>query len=162
MHTPLQPQISLTNEIKLIGIRHTLNFANYKIVELWKSFMPRKNEISNALSSNLYSVALYSPTYFSEFKPQNEFEKWATLEVSHFDSIPDGMEAMVIPKGLYAVFEYKGLNTDNSVFQYIFGTWLPNSDYLLDQRPHFEVLGQNYKNNDPSSEEEIWIPVRHK
>jgi predicted transcriptional regulator YdeE len=31
---------------------------------------------------------------------------------------------------------------------------------LPDDRPHFEVLGKNYKNNDPVSEEEIWIPVR--
>lgn len=29
--------------------------------------------------------------------------------------------------------------------------WLPNSDYLLDDRPHFELLGDKYKNNDPNS-----------
>ena len=27
---------------------------------------------------------------------------------------------------------------------------------------HFEVLGKNYKNNDPNSEEEIWIPIMDK
>jgi predicted transcriptional regulator YdeE len=32
----------------------------------------------------------------------------------------------------------------------------------IDNRPHFEVLGDKYKNNDPSSEEEIWIPIRKK
>ncbi|WP_339791455.1 GyrI-like domain-containing protein [uncultured Imperialibacter sp.] len=46
------------------------------------------------------------------------------------------------------------------MFEYIFGTWLPASAYDLDDRPHFEVLGDNYKNNDPTSEEEIWIPIR--
>ena len=49
-----------------------------------------------------------------------------------------------------------------SIFQYIFGTWLPNSTYLLADRPHFEVLGEGYKNNDPTSEEEIWIPIQPK
>jgi hypothetical protein len=28
--------------------------------------------------------------------------------------------------------------------------------------PHFEVLGDKYKNNDPSSEEEVWIPIKPK
>jgi AraC family transcriptional regulator len=72
------------------------------------------------------------------------------------------METYVLPGGLYAVFDYKGLNTDNSIFQYILGTWLPGSDYVLDNRPHFEVLGDKYKNNDPNSEEEIWIPIKTK
>lgn len=49
-----------------------------------------------------------------------------------------------------------------SIFQYIFGTWLPASGYYLDNRPHFEILGHKYKNNDPDSEEEIWIPVKPK
>jgi AraC family transcriptional regulator len=39
---------------------------------------------------------------------------------------------------------------------------LPNSAYELDDREHFELLGEKYKNNDPNSEEEIWIPIRPK
>jgi AraC family transcriptional regulator len=35
-----------------------------------------------------------------------------------------------------------------------------NSKYLLDNRPHFETLGEKYKNEDPSSEEEVWIPIK--
>jgi AraC family transcriptional regulator len=64
--------------------------------------------------------------------------------------------------GLYAVFNYKGSNMDHSIFEYIFRSWLPDSEYYLDNRPHFEVLGDKYKNNDPSSEEEIWIPIKPK
>jgi AraC family transcriptional regulator len=65
-----------------------------------------------------------------------------------------------LPSGLYAVFDYKGSSNDQSIFLYIFGSWLPNSGYNLDDRPHFEVLGNKYKNNDPTSEEEIWIPIK--
>ena len=79
-----------------------------------------------------------------------------------FDNVPSEMETFVLPAGLYAVFHYKGLSTDNSIFQYIFGTWLPGSDYVLDDRPHFEILGDKYKNNDPASEEDIWIPIKPK
>ncbi|MEP7234441.1 MAG: GyrI-like domain-containing protein, partial [Ignavibacteriota bacterium] len=45
-------------------------------------------------------------------------------------------------------------------FQYILRTWVPNSNYELDDRPHFEILGEKYKKDDPSSEEEIWIPIK--
>lgn len=67
-----------------------------------------------------------------------------------------------MPSGLYVVFPYKGLNTDPRIFQYIYGTWLPASDFAIDDRPHFEILGAKYKNNDPDSEEDICIPIRLK
>ena len=47
-------------------------------------------------------------------------------------------------------------------FQYIFTNWLPNSEYELDNRPHFEILGDKYINGSADSEEEIWIPVKYK
>ena len=34
--------------------------------------------------------------------------------------------------------------------------------YTLDDRPHFEILGEKYKNQDPDSEEELWIPIKPK
>lgn len=158
----MTPRIELSFEKKLVGKRLTMSFADYKTGELWKSFMPRRKEITNNLTNDLISLVVYKSTHFADFKPTNEFERWATVEVSDFDNVPTEMETFVLPPGLYAVFSYKGLNTDNSIFQYIFGKWLPNSNYELDNRPHFEVLGNKYKNNDPSSEEEIWIPIRPK
>lgn len=155
----MTPRIEIAREKKLIGRKLTMSFANYKIAELWRTFSPRRKEITNNLTTDLISIAVYSPTHFADFNPTREFERWATVEVSDFDSVPNDMETFVLPGGLYAVFDYKGLNTDNSIFKYIFGTWLPASGYELDDRPHFEVLGDRYKNNDPDSEEEIWIPV---
>jgi AraC family transcriptional regulator len=57
-------------------------------------------------------------------------------------------------------FYYKGSSTDTRIFQHIFETWLPQSGYELDNRPHFEVLGEKYRNNDPESEEDIYIPIK--
>ncbi len=139
-----------------------MSFADYKMHELWKNFMPRRGEIVNNLTNNLISMSIYKPTHFKNFKPTNDFEKWAAVEVSNFGHIPNGMDTFILPVGLYAVFDYKGLSTDNSIFQYILGVWLPTSEYILDDRPHFEVLGEKYKNNDPNSEEEIWIPIKEK
>jgi AraC family transcriptional regulator len=158
----MQPRIENLKEKKLVGNQLTMSLANNKTGELWKSFMPRRREITNNLTNDLISMQVYKPTHFVDFKPTNEFEKWAVVEVTDFESVPNDMETFTLTGGLYAVFNYKGSSTDSSIFQYIFNTWLPNSDYLLDDRPHFEILGEKYKNADPNSEEEIWIPIQKK
>ncbi|PBQ33475.1 GyrI-like domain-containing protein [Sphingobacteriaceae bacterium] len=156
------PEITTLQSKKLIGMQRSMSFAGNTTPQLWGSFMPRKEEIQNVVGSHLYSVQSYGADFFKYFDPKKEFTKWAALEVSNDQQVPKGMESFILPEGLYAVFHYKGLNTDPSIFQYILGTWLPQSEYLLDSRPHFEVLGAKYKNNDPASEEEIWIPIRKK
>lgn len=158
----MQPKIETLQQKKLIGQRVTMSLANNRTGELWKSFMPRRKEINSPLSADLFSLQIYDPGYFAGFNPTIQFEKWAAIEVADFDQVPDGMDTYILPGGLYAVFDYKGSSTDHQIFQYIYGTWLPGSDYDLDDRPHFEVLGSRYKNADPESEEEIWIPVKPK
>ena len=137
-----------------------MSLANYHVGALWGRFMPRRKEIAGTISSDLISMAVYGPNHFLNFDPCREFEKWAACEVKSFDSLPAEMETFIIPEGLYAVFHYKGLNTDFGIYDYIFKSWLPDSGYQLDERPHFEILGEKYRNNDMNSEEEIWIPIK--
>lgn len=158
----MEPRIEILKEKKLIGKHVVMSLAVNATGELWKSFMPRRKDVTNNLTNELISMAIYKPNHFTDFKPTNEFEKWAMIEVTDFDNVPNDMETFILQGGLYAVFDYQGSSNDISIFQYIFGTWLPNSDFLLDERPHFEVLGDKYKNADPNSEEEIWIPVKRK
>ncbi len=158
----MEPRIETLQDKKLIGTSVTMSLANNKTGEIWKNFMPRRKEIHNNLSNDLITMAIYKPNYFADLKPTDEFEKWAAIEVTDFDSVPNNMETFILKGGLYAVFDYKGSSTDMRIFQYIFGAWIPNSDYLLDDRPHFEILGDKYKNADPDSEEEIWIPIKRK
>jgi AraC family transcriptional regulator len=154
----LEPELKTMTPKTLAGMHVTMSLAANRTGELWQRFMPRRKEITNTVSTDLYSLAVYPwPVDFTD--PRREFEKWAAVEVTDFDALPDGMEALTLPGGLYAVFHYKGSSADIGVFQYIFGTWLPASPYRLDDRPHFEVLGSKYRNNDPESEEDIWIPV---
>jgi len=157
-------RIETLSEKKLVGKRMKMTFANNKTRELWQIFMPQRKKIMNVLTTDLFSLQNYDNSFdFKNFNPDAVFEKWAAVEVADFNSIPDGMESYLLTSGLYAVFIHKGAaNEGAKTFQYIFGTWLPASDYLLDNRPHFEVLGGKYKNDDPSSEEEIWIPIKRK
>ncbi|MEN8798194.1 MAG: GyrI-like domain-containing protein, partial [Flavobacteriaceae bacterium] len=121
-----------------------------------------RTEVQSVVSNDLWAVQIYPSNYFDEFDPTTKFIKWAAAEVDAVNTIPDRMELLEIPSGLYAVFLYKGYSGNPDIFHYIYGEWLPASGYFLDVRPHFEILGEKYKNNDPDSEEEIWIPVRKK
>ncbi|MBC7694059.1 MAG: GyrI-like domain-containing protein [Burkholderiales bacterium] len=157
----MEPLIKFSEERMLIGKQLKMSLAENKTGELWKSFMPRSREIKSPLSTDLISMQVYDETLKVGDLSQ-EFDKWATIQVTDFKDVPEEMECFIVNAGLYAVFHYKGLPTDTRIFHYIFGTWLPNSNYLLDSRPHFEILGEKYKNGDPTSEEKIWIPIKMK
>ncbi len=159
----MNPEIKYLSEKKLVGKRINMSLAQNKTPELWRSFMPRRKEIKDALNTHLISMSVYDPSYsFTDFNPTSTFDKWAALEVRDLSSVPEDMESFILPEGEYAVFFYKGRSSDPSIFYHIFGSWLPGSEYVLDKRPHFELLGEKYKNDDPDSEEEIWIPVKRK
>jgi AraC family transcriptional regulator len=162
-HLYMIPRITTTGEKKLIGKQLTMSLLQNRTVELWSSFMPLRKHIQNSISTDLYSMQVYNAGYFNQFDAGAFFVKWAAIEVTDHEIIPEGLEAFTLPAGLYAVFQYKGMVSGApAFFQYIFNTWLPGSGYILDDRPHFELLGERYSNESPDSEEEVWIPVRLK
>lgn len=157
----MNPTIKTFPNTKFIGKNLSFTYANYRAFELWSSFMPRRNEIQNVIGFELYNIQI-NPDNF-DFHPNTPFVKWAAVSVSNFDFIPEGLETLEIPEGLYAVFQYKGDQSNApAFFNAIYSEWLPTSYYELDWRPQFEILGEKYKTNDPNSEEEIWIPVKQR
>ena len=156
----MTPRIVHSEKKKLIGQYLVMSLVNNQTGKLWSAFMPRRTEIEHKVGTSFFSLQVYPQGYHKNFNPASEFTKWALIEVLNFDHIPHDMTAFTLKAGDYAVFDYKGSSADTSIFQYIYGEWIPNSEYVLDDRPHFEVLGANYKNNDPNSEEEIWIPIK--
>lgn len=158
----MEPRIELLAEKKLVGKRLNMTLSNDRTFELWHSFMPHRKEIKNSISTDLYCLQVYDKNLnFKDFNPQTEFEKWAAIEVTNFSDIPDNMETYTLKGGLYAVFIHKGVPSSfPKTFQFIFNEWLPKSEYELDNREHFDLMGKKYKNDDPESEEEIWVPIR--
>ena len=158
----MEPRIERLSRKLLIGQHVTMSLVNNMTGFLWGQFAPRIKEVPNRVSLDKISMQVYPADYYNPFSPAKEFEKWATVEVSTLENKPEGMSSFVLEGGLYAVFDYKGSSSDPSIFQYIYSQWIPASKYAVDDRPHFEVLGEKYKNNSPDSEEEIWIPIREK
>jgi AraC family transcriptional regulator len=150
-------------EKKFVGMQRKMTFESIpqETVALWSQFMPLRKTIKNNVDLNLYSLQVYdSLLTIGEVSGKDSFTKWALAEVLDLENPPNKMESFILNGGLYAVFLHKGLPQDFvKTQQYIFREWLPNSEYEIDHRPHFEILGASYKNNDPSSEEEFWLPI---
>lgn len=159
----MQPRIESLTEKKLVGLSTIMSFSDNKTGTLWSRFMPRRKEISTSVNNFLYSVEIYPLQFFENFDLHRNFEKWAAVEVADFSMVPSDMKPLIIPEGVYAVFIHKGLAGEGfKTYSYIFQTWLPTSGFELDQRPHFALMGEKYRNDSADSEEEIWIPVKRR
>ena len=149
-------------EKKLVGRSLQMSLLENRTYELWSGFMPMRKQFTYQVGQHLFSMQVYDPSLdFKNFNSKTLFTKWAAIEVNDFDMIPETLHPYILKGGLYAVFIHKGPSSSfPKIAQYIFGQWLPDSAYELDSREHFELLAENYKPNDPSTEEEVWIPIR--
>ncbi|MBU2929035.1 GyrI-like domain-containing protein [Winogradskyella psychrotolerans] len=152
----MNPKIKTCSEIKVIGLSSKIKMnEQHKIVALWKRFMPRKHEIENLASKDLIAMQIYSD--FNNF--ETPFDIWACAEVLNGHNLPDTMSTFTIPQGDYAIFNHKGMDA-GATYQKIMTEWLPTSGYDIDARPHFQVMGEKYKNGSPDSEEDFFVPIK--
>jgi AraC family transcriptional regulator len=159
----LNPEIINLEKKILVGQNIQMSLTQNHTTKLWKEFMPLISLVNNRCTRSLYSVEVYPSSYFRSFNPDGPFTKWAAVEVSKKCTQENIFDTLVIDAGIYARFLYKGHSSHVfKYYQYIFEEWLPESEYYLDNRPHFAVMGDNYKNNNSDSEEFIHIPVKPK
>ena len=146
----------------LIGMRASMSLRENTTQALWQSFMPRRNEVQNSVGEALYSVQNFTGLGGLEhFNPSTIFEKWAAREVSSGDVVPEGMELFILHGGHYAVFDNIGPPSEfPKTMNFIFSEWLPNSQWQLDDREHFEILLPGWRADDPKAQEEVWIPIK--
>lgn len=151
-------------ETQLVGMCLRCSQNQNRTFELWSGFMPRRKEVVNALPGPIFSVQQFDKGFdVYHFTGDTVYNKWAALRVNDNNLVPAGMLPLTLAGGLYAVFLHKGTTQDFSkTLQFIYGEWMPASGYMPDDREHFELLGEKYRNNSPDSEEEVWIPVRRR
>jgi AraC family transcriptional regulator len=158
----LTPRVEHLPEKLVVGMHRRMSIVINETHLLWQAFMPRKKEIINGKNQFLFSLEVYDDlSFFYQFDPKNAFEKWAAVEVENLDVVPPQMEKLLIPEGLYAIFVFKGLTSDAYAFyNQIFTEWLPASRFELELRPHYSLMSEKYKKEDPNSEEEIFVPIK--
>ena len=159
----MTPSIINAEERLLIGMRIQTSLSMNNTKELWQSFRPKQNEIRDQLGNDLFSVQQYGEDMkANEITADTLFTRWAAVEVRSHQEIPVGMHPLTLQGGLYVVFTYKGTVPDfYKAATFIYNEWLPASDYELDHRDHFEILGEKYLGPmNPESEEDVFIPIK--
>ncbi|WCO02090.1 GyrI-like domain-containing protein [Psychroserpens ponticola] len=160
----MKHRIEVIEDRLIVGMKTQTSVLtiNEKTKQLAKLFMPRRHEVASRIGEHVFSIQdygdNYSPTDFN-----SEFDKWVAVEVKDSNDLPEGMDSFIIKSGTYVVFSFKGSVSEFPKSRaYIFQEWLPNSEYQLDPKAHFEILSENYSKDLQNIEEDIWIPVRKK
>ena len=153
----LPHRIEIIDSKKLIGFSVNTSFQDDKTPIVWRKLMMRRKEILTRISNRLFSLQIYP----ENFTPNQSFTKYALAEVFDFDNIPNDFETFNLESGKYLVFSYRG-KTENGpeLFGYIFNTFIPENNFEVDDRPHFEMFGEDYNPKNDTAEEEIWIPIK--
>ncbi len=160
----LNPRIHQLKRTFLAGQCMQMSLVENRTFELWNGFQKQRKKIQDVSGKVLYSMQVYDhELYFAHFNPTTKFTKWAAVEVTTHEHLPEGLKPYILEGGLYAVFLYQGLPQGFGPFmQQILTEWMPASEYELDHREHFELLDDSYRRDDPDSKEEVWIPIRLK
>ncbi|MED3648400.1 AraC family transcriptional regulator [Halalkalibacterium halodurans] len=126
------------------------------IPTLWHQFEARIHEIERRVDP-FVSYGISSPS-----SDGSHFTYMACVEVEASDvNIPQGFIQKEIKGGTYASFHYKGAaNQLSALTNYIYGSWLPSSQY----QSHFGVEIEVYDEREPKEDDEvaveIWTPIK--
>lgn len=161
----LEPQITKKEAFTVVGMRCTTSIKNNTIPDLWRSFLPRMDEIKNKISPEiaLGVCEIGQDLKLEDLHEENEFSELVCIEVSSDRDIPRDMVSSQIPAQTYAVFTHKGTTgTLQTTYDYIYGTWLLKSDYELTLNYNFELYDTSrfFGIDNIESEIDIYVPIR--
>lgn len=152
-------KITDVKTIHLVGLKIETSLAKNETQTLWRSFKIAIKDSELGRSKEFYSVQVYQDFNPETFDPTTVYTKIAAVQTSSAHHA--NLEKFEIPAGKYAVFEHIGpSHTFPETMRAMFA-WLKNSVYVLDDRPHFEILGEDYLGPlHPESKETVWLPIK--
>jgi AraC family transcriptional regulator len=158
----MTPTFTDLPETHAVGLRISVRpDTKGDIPKAWKTLHARMDDIQNARPGHALGILLHKAG-----GPGRGFDYLCALEVESIpDAPPAGMEAITLAPCRYAVFTHVirdpnlGKDLPRS-FDYIFGTWLPDSGYRLADAPDFEYYDQSrFDAAALSGEIDLYIPV---
>jgi AraC family transcriptional regulator len=86
----------------------------------------------------------------------------AATPVRQLGEIPAGFKSAHLPGGKYAVFTGRGYHEQTQfLVDYVYSTWLPQSEYQRTEGPEFTWLDHSVHPLDPiHSEVQYFLPIR--
>jgi AraC family transcriptional regulator len=156
-----EPIFKTRPAFKVVGIeRYTANGIP-DIREAWGEFAQRNSAIKYTVGRSVYGIEDYSHDFQMNEPGFPKYYYIAGLEVGMLANIPPGMKGKDIPAAHYAVFTYRGpLDGLHDFFQFIYGEWLPKSNYTIDPNSSLDFECYNEPVTDMNNAlVEIWVPV---
>ena len=139
----------------LFGIDSDKNNMAEKLPELWQAFLPRMGEIPFSIQGAGYGLIRQN------IDASGELDYFSVKEVTQItDRLPESMVAVQIPKQTYAKFMHKGeVKNINHTVNYIYSSWLLNSDHKHSYGTDIEEYGEKYHPTSLDSEIFYSIPI---
>ena len=158
----MEPRIIEDAGFKVIGVSEEFDQdTTAGIPKLWQRFCPQN--VPHMIGCRSFGIC--EPK--DEASGGGQFIYTAAVEVSSIDDVPQGMVGKQIPAQKYAVFTYRIIPEDmqgglKATLRFIWGTWLPRSDFRSANAPDFELYDDRFDATKMAGEFDIYIPVEAK
>jgi AraC family transcriptional regulator len=153
----MEPKIVTKPAFKAVGLSYVGKNEQGEIPQLWGVFNQRSAEIQWR-GNCAYGLCFSNP----EGAAEGEFEYVAAFEVPNDENIPADMVYREVPEYKYAVFTHHGkLDKLGETYEYIYNTWLPQSDYEVHPDKYdMEVYDERFKPDSDESAFDIYVALK--
>ena len=162
----MKPEIIELPALHLLGL--TARFIGPKspdannqqiIPPLFQQFFSRKSELPPALDGYTYGACTCLPEKMRS--REDELVYHVSISVAPAGQTPPGMRVWKLPALTYAAFQHRGpVARIGETFNYIYGTWLPRSDYKLAPAASLERYDDRFGDGGANSEMDILVPLK--
>lgn len=155
----MEPEIIQHPAMKIVGIANQYDDGDLSLPKLWSAFYPYRDNIPNRVGSDFFGIY----ECYEESDDHTTFVYICSAQVENFDDVLEGMITRELEAQTYARFTHVGsLAQLEDTLRYIWGSWLPRSDYEYAEKPDFELLPAGFNDADPDNKLYLNIPVKAK
>lgn len=162
----LVPEIVTLPDMTVVGMQTLMSTKNNIISNLWMRFVPRAGEIKDRAKTDAMLGISYDMQEIGTDPDAREgqFFYLAGVIVSDVKELPEGMTYRRMIKHLYAKFTHRGgLDKLGDTYKYMYGQWLPNSKYDVDEiAPEIEWYDNRFMPDSANSAFDIYMPIAEK
>ena len=157
-----EPTFKTKQAFKVVGVERYTENGIPDIREAWDEVGKRFMEIKNLQTPPVaYGIEDYSRDFDMNAGGFPKYYYLSGFEVNDTADIPAGMKVKEVPEANYAVFNYQGpMGNLHDFFGYIYGQWMPASEYKMDNRLSLDFERYPEKMTDMQNANlEIWVPI---
>ena len=153
------PRFETRNETRVVGLAKQFSISTPDYFMLWAPFKSYIGHIPFEIPNCNFGIYEAAEANGDEA----QFSYMCCSGVTEFGDIPEGLQTRVLPEQHYAVFKHRGPFANvQETFKYIWGTWLPNSDFDYSPTPDLEVFPANYNSTAEDAVVDLYVPICEK